>query len=232
MSNTTKIDVYLKNPNGTPMTHTRFLIKPVRAGFWSSFVGLAEDTEIIYETNDQGYVQMALWPLPYPYVMTYSLDDDSVPGHFLFYVPQIDTVVQFQDLIVTKADAGDKYGDQILEQIVAAKAQVSALVDEAEGFAGTAKASAQSAVNASDLSDTNAKQTAEDRIQVAATQESLQTVLASINEAIVKIQAINLQNKLKLGNYTLWVDSVGKLRIYQGNPPSDTSGVVVGTQTA
>ena len=54
----------------------------------------------------------------------------------------------------------------------------------------------------------------------------------SLQEAIVKIQAINLQNKLVLGGYTLWVDADGKLRIYQGTPSSDTDGVVVGTQTA
>ena len=58
------------------------------------------------------------------------------------------------------------------------------------------------------------------------------TLWTSLQEAIVKIQAINLQNKLKLGGYTLWVDASGKLRIFEGTPTSDTAGVVVGTQTA
>ena len=37
--------------------------------------------------------------------------------------------------------------------------------------------------------------------------------------------------KLQLGGYYLWVDSVGRLRIKNGAPSSDTDGVVVGTQT-
>ena len=34
----------------------------------------------------------------------------------------------------------------------------------------------------------------------------------------------------KLGNYSLWVDATGKVRINNGTPASDTSGTVVGTQ--
>lgn len=36
---------------------------------------------------------------------------------------------------------------------------------------------------------------------------------------------------LRLGNYRLWVDSTGDLRIKNGAPASDTDGTVVGTQT-
>jgi hypothetical protein len=36
---------------------------------------------------------------------------------------------------------------------------------------------------------------------------------------------------LKLGNYVLWVDSTGDLRIKNGVPTSDTDGTVVGTQS-
>lgn len=36
---------------------------------------------------------------------------------------------------------------------------------------------------------------------------------------------------LKLGNYVLWVDSTGDLRINNGTPTSDTDGTVVGTQS-
>jgi len=36
---------------------------------------------------------------------------------------------------------------------------------------------------------------------------------------------------LMLGNYHIWVDSAGNLRIKDGAPTSDTDGVVVGTQT-
>ena len=70
MSNATKIDLYLKNPDGTPMTNTCVAVKPIRASFWSSYVGLVEDVEITFTTDNQGYVQMELWPLPYPYFMT------------------------------------------------------------------------------------------------------------------------------------------------------------------
>lgn len=36
---------------------------------------------------------------------------------------------------------------------------------------------------------------------------------------------------LKLGNYVLWVDNTGDLRIKNGTPTSDTDGTVVGTQS-
>lgn len=38
-------------------------------------------------------------------------------------------------------------------------------------------------------------------------------------------------NPLKMGNYVLWVDATGDLRIKNGAPTSDTDGTVVGTQT-
>ena len=36
---------------------------------------------------------------------------------------------------------------------------------------------------------------------------------------------------LRLGDYRLWVDATGDLRIKNGDPASDTDGVVVGTQS-
>ena len=36
---------------------------------------------------------------------------------------------------------------------------------------------------------------------------------------------------LRLGNYRIWVDGNGKLRIKNGNPTSDGDGTVVGDQT-
>ena len=230
--NTTLIDVYLKNPNGHPLTNTRFIVKPVRAGFWNDYVGVVEDKEELYCTDENGYVQLHLWPLPYPYMLTYSYDDNAVPGYFMFYVPDIRTVVQFQDLIVTQAKDEPTYGETILAQIVAAKAQVSALVDEAKTSEAAAATSATTANNAASTAVAKAAQTDEDREQVAAIQLALQGILGQMTEAIVKIQGINLQNKLLLGGYQIWVDAFGKLRIKDGAPTSDTDGTVVGDQTS
>ena len=45
-------------------------------------------------------------------------------------------------------------------------------------------------------------------------------------------QAIPIRNGyLVLGNYRIWVDATGKLRLKDGIPTSDTDGTVVGTQT-
>lgn len=232
MSNATKIDLYLKNPDGTPMTNTCVAVKPIRAGFWSSFVGIVEDVEITFTTDNQGYVQMELWPLPYPYYLTYSDDDESIPGQFLFYVPAVDTVVNFQDLVVTKASSTDTYADTVLEQIIAAKvatmAAATAAATSETNAANSATAANTSATTASD----NAAQTALDRTAMTETLNAMTTMWTALQEAIVKIQAINLQNKLVLGGYTLWVDTNGKLRIYEGTPTSDTDGTVVGDQTA
>lgn len=229
--NTTLIDVYLKNPNGHPLTHTRFIVKPVRAGYWNDYVGLVEDKEELYCTDENGYVQLHLWPLPYPYMLTYSYDDNAVPGYFMFYVPDIRTVVNLQDLIVTQTNDQPEYGEEILAQIVAAKAQVSALVVQAEASEQAAAGSATSASESATIATQKAAQTDEDREQVNAVQLALQGILGQMTEAIVKIQGINLQNKLLLGGYQIWVDSQGKLRIKNGAPTSDTDGTVVGTQT-
>lgn len=232
MSNATKIDLYLKNPDGTPMTNTCVAVKPVRASFWSTYVGVVEDVEITFTTDNTGYVQMELWPLPYPYYLTYSDDDESIPGQFLFYVPAVDTVVNFQDLIVTKASASDTYEDTVLQQIIAAKVATQAAAAAAQVSANTAESAASDATNAAQAADQDAIQTGLDRAAMNQTLNAMTAMWTSLQEAIVKIQAINLQNKLVLGGYTLWVDANGKLRIFEGTPTSDTDGVVVGTQTA
>ncbi|MGQ6545401.1 hypothetical protein ACUND2_22285 [Serratia sp. IR-2025] len=232
MSNATKIDLYLKNPDGTPMTNTCVAVKPVRASFWSTYVGVVEDVEITFTTDNTGYVQMELWPLPYPYYLTYSDDDESIPGQFLFYVPAVDTVVNFQDLIVTKASASDTYEDTVLQQIIAAKVATQAAAAAAQVSANTAESAASNATNAAQTADQDAIQTGLDRAAMNQTLNAMTAMWTSLQEAVVKIQAINLQNKLVLGGYTLWVDANGKLRIFEGTPTSDTDGVVVGTQTA
>lgn len=228
----TKIDLYLKNPTGLPLTNTRVIIKPVRAGFWSSYVGLVEDKEVLYETDNNGYVQMTLWPLPYPYVLTYSYDDDSVPGHFLFYVPGVDTVVNFQDLVVTRADSNDKYIDTVLAQIIAAKIATLAAAAEAAEAAAAAKASEDASATSETNAETAATEAAASYNAMLVNQTNIQNIYTQLLECITKIQAINLTNMLKLGGYTLWVDSSGRLRIMNGVPTDkDTDGTVVGTQS-
>lgn len=233
-TNTTKIDVLLKHPNGWPLTNVCFGVKPVRTGFLDNDVPIIEDRELVYKTDDQGYAQMELLPLPFPYVLTYSEATEEVPGYFVFYVPEIGTTVQFKDLVVSTAPAPPSdYGEQILAQIVAAKAQVSALVqeattarDQAEGYA---EASKQSATN----SAASAASVGGARDQVLATQTALQAVLDSIMVAVVRIQAIDMQNLLMLDGHFLWVDNQNRLRIHTAAPvDKNTDGTIVGTQSA
>lgn len=231
-NNATKIDLYLKNSNGNPRTNSRVVVKPVRAGFWSDYVGLVEDTETIYQTDNNGYVQMSLWPLPYPYYLTYSDDDDAVPGQFLFYVPAVDAVVDFQDLIVTKADSSDKYADTILEQIVQAKVATIAAANAAKVSETNAAASAAS--TAADLVKTNADalSTDTDRKQVAITNQQLIDIYTSLLETTVMLQNLSTVGILKLGSYSLWVDAEGRLKIYNGTPSDkEADGTIVGTQS-
>lgn len=231
-NNATKIDLYLKNPNGNPRTNTTVIVKPVRAGFWGTFNGVIPDEEIIYETDNNGYVQMGLWPLPYPYYLTYSDDDDSIPGQFLFYVPEVDRVVNFQDLVVTKADTADKYADVVLEQIIAAKVAAMAAAADAKDSADDSEASAQAAATSAVESSVNAQTTTEDRNQVAITNASLLALYTQMVKAVTTIQLIALKGQLTLGTHTIWVDTAGRLRIMNGNPTDiDTDGVVVGTQS-
>lgn len=227
----TKIDLNLKNPTGLPLTKTRVIIKPVRAGFWSTYDGLIEDKEVLYETDINGYVQMTLWPLPYPYVLTYSYDDNSVPGHFLFYVPAVNTVVNFQDLVVTFADNNDKYDETVLAQIIAAKVATLAAAAEAAEAAAAAKDSEVAAETSETNASVSATNASASYNAMLVNQNQLQSIYTQILECITKIQAINLTNMLKLGGYTIWVDSSGRLRIMNGVPvDKDTDGAVVGTQ--
>lgn len=230
-NNATKIDLYLKNANGNPRTNTTVIVKPIRAGFWGSFNGVIPDEEIIYETDNNGYVQMGLWPLPYPYYLTYSDDDDSIPGQFLFYVPAVDTVVNFQDLVVTKADSADKYADVVLEQIIAAKVATMAAAAAAKDSAGDSEASAQAAAGSAVQTSMDAQTTTENRNQVEVTNANLLELYVQAAKAISIIQQITISGQLKLGTHTVWVDSAGRLRILNGTPTDlDNDGVVVGTQ--
>lgn len=231
-NNATKIDLYLKNPNGNPRTNTTVIVKPVRAGFWGTFNGIIPDEEIIYETDNNGYVQMGLWPLPYPYYLTYSDDDESIPGQFLFYVPQVDSVVNFQDLVVSKADTADKYADTVLEQIIAAKVATMAAAAEAKESAQDSEASAEAAAGSAVQTSIDAQTTTADRNQVAISTDQLMALYVQAAKAISIVQGITVSGQLSLGTHTLWVDSSGRLRIINGKPTDlDTDGVVVGTQS-
>jgi len=42
---------------------------------------------------------------------------------------------------------------------------------------------------------------------------------------------VETNTTITIGNYFLWVDSTGDLRINNGQPTSDTDGTVVGAQT-
>lgn len=231
-ASTTKIDLYLKNSNGNPRTNAQVIIKPVRAGFWSEYVGLVEDTETVYQTDNNGYVQMSLWPLPYPYYLTYSDDDDAIPGQFLFYVPAVDTVVDFQDLIVTKADSADKYADTVLEQIIAAKVATTAAAAAAKTSETNAATFQSEAADSAASAAEDATATTADRNQVATTNQQLIDIYTTILSASVMLQQLSTNGIMKLKSYSLWVDSSGRLRIYNGTPSDlDTDGTVVGTQS-
>lgn len=231
-NNATKIDLYLKNPDGNPRTNSRVIVKPIRAGFWSTYVGLVEDTETVYQTDNNGYVQMTLWPLPYPYYLTYSDDDDAIPGQFLFYVPAVDTVVDFQDLIVTKADSADKYADTVLEQIIAAKVATMAAASEAKTSETNAANSASSAAASAASATTDAATTTSDRNQVENTNTNLLEIYSKVSSAIVRLQSFALTEVMQLGNFYIWADSTGVLRIGSAMPTDkDTEGTVVGTQS-
>lgn len=232
MSNTTKIDVLLKNPNGWPIVNSCFSVKPVRTGFLESDVSLIEDRELIFKTDDKGYCQMELLPLAFPYVMTYTNDVDDIPGYFMFYVPEIDTTVQFKDLVVQNANPDTDYSDKVLAQIVAAKAQVSALVQQAQASQAASAVSAGEAQTSAFNAHKDAVDAEASRDNVAQIELALQGILNQIMSSVVKVQAIQLQNKLLLGNYQIWVDPAGKLRIMAGTPTTPTSGTVVGDQTS
>lgn len=231
-NNATKIDLYLKNSDGNPRTNSRVIVKPIRAGFWSTYVGLVEDTETVYQTDNNGYVQMTLWPLPYPYYLTYSDDDDAIPGQFLFYVPAVDTVVNFQDLIVTKADSADKYADTVLEQIIAAKVATMAAATEAKTSETNAADSAISAAASAAGANADAATTTSDRNQVENTNTNLLEIYSKVSTAIVRLQSFALTEVMQLGNFYIWADSTGVLRIGSAMPTDkDTEGTVVGTQS-
>lgn len=236
---TTKVDFYLVNPDGSPVTNTSFFVKPLRASFMSEYAGLSLDIELKLKTDSTGHVLADLVALPYPYVLIYDDSDDSNPGQFLFYVPAVDFTVNFQDLIVTRADSQDKYVDNALNQIVSGLAKAKEYAEEAKASAEAAK-----------LSETNAgadeAAVAEQASQTADLINKASSILSQVNDtyaAFTKdyasvitaagvLQSSVLTGAIQLGNYFIWVDPQGLLRINAGSPPTPTSGEVVGDQSS
>ena len=231
---TTKVDVYLVNPDGSPATNLRFYVKPLRASFWSTYPGVAVDVELCETTDETGHCILDLVTLPYPYELTYDDSDDSVPGSFLFYVPDVDFTVNFQDLIVTRADSQDKYVDNVLNQVIngVAKCKHYSEVSQAASVA------AKQAQEATETLDPKIQQTSQ---MLAEAQQALTAVQqaktdfdstnATINQAAGIIQNSALTGKLPIGDYILWVDADGVLRISSKDAPSGDAGVVVGSQS-
>lgn len=238
---TTKVDVYLVNPDGSPVTAACFYVRPIRAGFMTEYAGISLDTEFTFKTDYTGHALIDLVALPYPYELVYDDSDDSVPGTFLFYVPDVDFTVNFQDLIVTRADSQDKYVDNALSQIIEALAKSKNYAEEAEAAAQTAEQSEQAA----EAAEAQTKQIAQDTSGIL---ENVQTINSSMQEtytafttdyAAVIAAALVIQNSVltgifQLGSYYLWVDSSGLLRVDTTKPEnsSATTGTVVGDQTA
>lgn len=235
---TTKVDFYLVNPDGSPVTNTSFFVKPLRASFMSEYAGLSLDIELKLKTDNTGHVLADLVALPYPYVLIYDDSDDSNPGQFLFYVPAVDFTVNFQDLIVTRADSQDKYVDNALNQIISGLAKSKEYAEEAKASAEAAKLSetnagadeaavAEQTTQASDLLN----KANEILSQINTTYESFSTDYAAVIAAAAVVQTSLVSGKIQLGAYTLWVDGVGNLRIIEGSPSSLGDGTVVGEQT-
>jgi hypothetical protein len=66
------------------------------------------------------------------------------------------------------------------------------------------------------------------RVDMAGTPK---TVLTLYGNGDLQLNGLWNDGLLRLGNYYLWVDATGDLRIKSGAPASDTDGTVVGTQT-
>ena len=236
---TTKVDVYLVNPDGSPVTNTSFFVKPLRASFMSEYAGLSLDVELKLKTDSTGHVLADLVALPYPYVLIYDDSDDSNPGQFLFYVPAVDFTVNFQDLIVTRADSQDKYVDNALNQIITGLAKAKEYAEEAKASAEAAKLS-ESNADADEASVAEQSEQASDLLgkaneilaQINSTYEAFSTDYAAVIAAAAVVQTSLVTGKIQLGAYTLWVDTSGDLRIIQGSPSLDTDGVVVGDQSS
>lgn len=235
---TTKVDVYLVNPDGSPATNLRFYVKPLRASFWSTYPGVAVDVELCETTDETGHCILDLVALPYPYELTYDDSDEAVPGSFLFYVPDVDFTVNFQDLIVTRADSQDKYVDNALNQIIDS-------VVKCKYYSEVSQAASVAAKQAQEATETQAQELTPKIQQTSQMLDAAQQALtdvqqaktdfdstnATISQAAGIIQNSALTGKLPIGNYILWVDADGVLRISSKDAPSGDVGVVVGSQS-
>lgn len=235
---TTKVDVYLVNPDGSPATNLRFYVKPLRASFWSTYPGVAVDVELCETTDETGHCILDLVTLPYPYELTYDDSDDSVPGSFLFYVPDVDFTVNFQDLIVTRADSQDKYVDNALNQIIDG-------VVKCKHYSEVSQTASVAAKQAQEATETQAQELTPKIQQTSQMLTEAQQALTDVQQAKSDFESTNadivtaagiiqnsaLTGKLPIGEYTLWVDADGVLRIIKGTPANDKDGTVVGSQS-
>jgi hypothetical protein len=69
------------------------------------------------------------------------------------------------------------------------------------------------------------------KIRVNLSGQQDDALLSIENQTVLKIGGVWNDGPFRLGNYFLWVDATGDLRIKNGAPASDGDGTVVGTQT-
>ena len=231
---TTKVDFYLTNPDGSPVTNTVFYVKLTKAGWNAQFAGLSLDTEIALKTDSTGHCIAELVPLPNAYRLDYDDSDDAKPGKFLFYVPDVDYTVNFQDLIVYRADSSDTYSEQILKQLIQAKTDTLAAQEQVAALTETAQQAKEDAETASSAASTALSQAENANATATNILGSVNTAIETFNNQNKAVQSAagiitnsSITGKIPMGSYTLYTVDGDGLYIVKGTPSSTNIGVKV-----
>lgn len=228
---TTKVDFYLINPDGTPVTNTTFYVKLTKAGSNAKYAGLSLDTELALKTNSTGHCIANLVPLPNAYQLDYDDSDDAKPGKFLFYVPDVDYTVNFQDIIIFQRDSSDTYSEQVLKEIIHSKTDTLAAVESVKALTETATQAREDAEIASAAASTALSQASLANSKATSTLALINTTMDQFNNANASVQAAatviaksSNEGLLPIGAYNIYIGSDG-LYLVKGIPTSTNVGI-------
>lgn len=223
----TQVLFAFKHPSGEPLVGATFTVRLQRSGFVFESDGVVVPETLTFVTGPEGTVLAELEPSSTPYLMVVQEtgdedDDDCCTGssaiRYKFYVPESDTIVRAQDLLLAPVPNSEPWDETAIQMLTDAKiaamdaairakaSEVSALdsAERAEAAAGGIEEDATRAERARDAAQSYANDsfnwsTKSAEYQVIASAAAVQTTndAAQVAEAFAYIYPAYEDFKLK-----------------------------------
>lgn len=148
----TPVEFHFVTPKGVPLANTLFEIQLETAGFDIQDTGVVIPRLVEATTDITGKTVVALWPNVGFYHVTVEDPESKAALHYKFLVPEIapgspTTQVRLQDIVVN-GELATTFDQAALLSILAAKAEVLFVRDEAQAVLANVAAQVTTATNA------------------------------------------------------------------------------------